>query len=195
MNEPKNPIKFQKKRKIIAVIAVLSGALLLHFTSQLVNIMYINFYLHTKLIVIPNFGLIIARPANLSLLNIQQIAFLSVLPFLSGIFINEVSMFLLKTKNEEFRSFILFLQLVVSSYIMFGVFLFIFCIVFEVRLFSDWYILASYFHGRYEYKLLTAFLSAALTFSYSGMSLNRLRNYFSNNNDEGIQTKNAKTNK
>ncbi len=195
VNQPIEQKLFQKKRMILALSAILPGALLLHLTAQCVNAFYISIYLHHKLDITSFHGIILVRPESFSSLTLQQISILSILPFLTGILLNEISALLLRTKKEDVRTFILFFQLELSTCIMFGVFLFIFCFIFEVKLFADWYILATYFHGRYEYKLLTAFLSAAFTFSYSGMSLNRLRNYFSNNNTESIPKKYVKIKK
>ncbi len=195
MINPDAQKQLQKYRKISALTAIISSAFLLHYTSQLFSMFYVSGIMNSSWDSTMHYGLLKIHPLNMVSWTLSALSFFALLPVLAGVILNEISSFILKRAKEPVRTFILFFQLAVTTFILFALFGFIFCFVFEINLYEDWFLLARIFHGNYINKMVSAFFLAATTFSYCGATLTRLKVNFSNIEIESDRKNNEKTGK
>lgn len=171
--------KTKLKRILSALAATLSAIFVLHELSQVCTWILLTIFLKSPAVFSNHFGWLSCYGTGLETISPKGLAFLSGAPILTAIVLNEISVALVRRTKEPFKTFFLFFQLAATTVVLFGVFTFLFCFAFEWALYPDWYLLAKQFHGRIEYKMLTAFFVAAATFSYCGTTLTRLKNNFS----------------
>lgn len=162
-----------------ALIGIFSAAVFLHITSQFLKLVFVSLILGQPLNLIYVYFFPNIISLSQSAITFTQLIESCLLPMAASIILNEVCVIgLKKMKSIGQKTFLLFFQLTITTFILFSIALFIVSFIFEIKLFNDWTLLTAYFKGQFEKRVVIAFFTILLSFSYSGMMLNRLRNLF-----------------
>ncbi len=169
-----------KNPNIIAIESLISSIAVIYYFSTILQFILLKVILG-KDATLGNAGVFITISfgGQVELSIFQQCLFI-VTPYLLSVILIEIANVLVKrTEKQTLKTFLLFIQLSLFSFFLFSLLLFVFSLVFSVKIVDSWEILMMQIKPDFQFKIIIALSITVVIFGYFGSVLGRLKNYFS----------------